>query len=175
MIHSLHLARNISMTFLQTIATFISNNPLLPFTFVFCFFLFYLAFLHYKLHVFTRGQNASSLETLMNECISGIAKIEERNELISKHALSLDMRVSHALRNVQTIRYKAFETNGSNQSFSIAFLNEKGTGVVITSLHAHDRISTFAKPIEKYESIYDLTEEEISVINDAKIAHKTNH
>jgi len=86
--------------------------------------------------------------------------------------LSLDTRVSFALRNAQTIRYKAFETGGSSQSFSIALLNEKGFGVVITSLHARDRINTFAKPIEKYTSTYDLTDEEKSVINDAKTAHK---
>lgn len=113
-----------------------------------------------------------SLETLMRECVQSVAKIEERNEIISKHALTLNERVSHALRNAQTIRYKAFDANGSNQSFSIALVNEKGNGVIITSLHAHDRISTFAKPIERYESVYDLTEEEHSVLNDAKTSHK---
>lgn len=163
------------MTFFSSVANFITSYSIISFTFAFCFFLFYLAYLHYKLHVFTRGQNATSLESLMKECVDGITKIEERNELISKHALSLDTRVSHALRNAEMIRYKAFETNGSNQSFSVALLNEKGSGIVITSLHAHDRISTFAKPIEKYDSTYDLTEEEKSVIAEAKKAHKLNH
>jgi len=163
------------MSLITIISNFMTNYPIIPFTVAFCFFLFYLAYLHYKLHMFTRGQNATSLESLMKECVDGIAKIEERNELISKHALSLDIRVSHALRNAQMIRYKAFETNGSNQSFSVALLNEKGGGVVITSLHAHDRISTFAKPIEKYTSSYDLTEEEKSVISEAKNSHKNNH
>lgn len=164
-----------TMSFLSPISNFITTYPIIPFTIAFCFFLFYLAYLHYKLHIFTRGQGAISLESLMKECVEGIAKMEERNELISKHALSLDTRVSHAIRNAQMIRYKAFETNGSNQSFSIALLNEKGSGVVITSLHAHDRISTFAKPIEKYASSYDLTEEEMAVINEAKTAHKNSH
>lgn len=112
----------------------------------------------------------------MQQCVESVAKIEERNEVISKHALTLDERVSHAIRNAQTIRYKAFDANGSNQSFSVALVNEKGNGVVISSLHSRDRMSTFAKPIEKYESSYDLTEEELAVLDDAKISHKaTDH
>ena len=72
---------------------------------------------------------------------------------------------------VQTIRYKAYDASGSNQSFSIALLNEHGNGVVISSLHSHDRMSTFAKPIQKYESSYGLTEEEVLVVEDAKKEH----
>ena len=113
---------------------------------------FYIFYLHFRLNKFMRGASAISLEQTIKECISGITEIQKKNELISEHAISLDARVSNALRNAQTIRYKAFEVNGSNQSFSIALLNEKGNGVVISSLHARDRISTFAKPIEKYTS-----------------------
>jgi len=137
--------------------------------------LIYTIYLHRKLTHFTRGATGVSLEEVLKGCVDSVKDIEEKNELISKHALSLDTRVSHALRNAQTIRYKAFETNGSNQSFSIALLNEKGSGVVISSLHSHERISTFAKPVEKYASTYELTEEELAVINDAKKEHKQNH
>ena len=111
----------------------------------------------------------------MKQCVDSVAAIEKKNELISEHALTLNTKVAHALRNAQIIRYKAFEVNGSNQSFSIALLNEKGNGVVISSLHARDRISTFAKPIGSYKSTYDLTEEELHVLEESKNAHKINH
>jgi hypothetical protein len=153
---------------------FIAAFPSIPLAFALCFLFLYTVHLHYKLSRFTRGQNAASLESLMQACVDSVAKIEERNELISKHALTLDERVSHALRNAQTIRYKAFDANGSNQSFSVALVNEKGSGVVISSLHSRDRMSTFAKPIESYTSTYDLTEEELQVIEDAKKQHKNS-
>jgi hypothetical protein len=108
-------------------------------------------------------------------CITNAEAIEKRNELISKHAELLDEKISHSLRNAQTIRYKAFDANGSNQSFSVALINEKGNGVVLSSLHAHDRMSTFAKPLENYESTYELTEEELAVIDDARAAHKSQN
>lgn len=160
------------MQFITPLINFVVTFPTIPIALAFFFLSIYTVYLHRKIAIFTRGQNALSLESLMKECVESVAKIEERNEIISKHALTLDERVSHALRNAQMIRYKAFDANGSNQSFSIALVNEKGNGVVISSLHAHDRISTFAKPIEKYESSYDLTEEELAVIHDAKTSHK---
>lgn len=163
------------MTTLQPVITFVTAFPTIPIAIAFFFLLLYTLYLHKKLHTFTRGQNAMSLEELMRACIDGVTKIEERNETISKHALGLEERLTHALRNAQTIRYKAFDANGSNQSFSIALINEKGNGVVISSLHSRDRMSTFAKPIEKYTSTYDLTEEEIAVIQDAKKSHKETH
>lgn len=149
----------------------INNSSLILSIIIFAIFI-YTIYLHKKINSLTRGKSGASLEKIIKDCIDSVSEIEKKNELISKHAISLDTRVSYALRNAQIIRYKAFETNGSNQSFSIALLNEKGYGVVISALHAHDRISTFAKPIEKYTSTYELTEEEMSVIKDAKTAHK---
>ena len=155
--------------------SFIETFPYIPIAVAVVLLLLYIVYLHVKINRFTRGATGASLETLIKKCIDSVIEIEKRNELISEHALSLDTRVSQSLRNAQTIRYKAFEAGGSNQSFSIALLNEKGNGVVITSLHARDRISTFAKPIEKYLSSYDLTEEEQEVIEESKKAHKKSN
>ncbi len=152
--------------------TFIIDNPTIPLGAALIVLLLYTAYLHHKMYRFTRGKTSLSLEELMRACVDGVAKIEERNELISKHALLLDEKISHAIRNTQTLRYKAFDTNSSNQSFSIAFVNERGNGVVISSLHAHDRMSTFAKPIENYKSTYELTEEEKQTLDDARNTHR---
>ena len=134
--------------------------------------LIYALYLDRKISKFTKGNSGASLEEVIASCIKAAEKIEERNELISKHAVTLEDRVSHAIRNVETMRYKAFDQNSSNQSFSIALLNEQGNGVIISSLHSHDRMSTFAKPIVAYESDYELTEEEEAVIANSKKAHK---
>ena len=131
----------------------------------------YTIYLHYKLRRFTRGATGASLETLIHDALTHTKKIEEENALIKKHAYSLDTRVATSLRNAQIIRYKALETGGSNQSFSVALLNDQGDGIVLTSLYVRDRVNTFAKPIQKYGSTYELTEEEVSVIRDAKKAH----
>lgn len=143
-----------------------------PFLIVLLFI--YIIFLHNKISKFTKGSSASSLEDIINDTLSKSISIAKRNEEIEDHAFSLDKKTKNSIRNVQTIRYKAFETNGSNQSFSTALLNEKGDGVVITSLHQNDSVRTFAKPIEKYKSNYDLTDEEKEVIEKSKNEHKEN-
>jgi hypothetical protein len=159
------------MELFSTLSHFVIMYPSIPLGIAVILLLIYTAYLHHKIHRFTRGKTSLSLEDVMRECVDGISKIEERNELISKHALLLDEKISHTIRNVETVRYKAFDTNGSHQSFSIAFLNEQGNGVILSTLHAHDRVSTFAKPIQNYTSLYELTEEETTVLQDAQAKH----
>jgi hypothetical protein len=156
---------------LSFIPSIILDYPVIPVACALVLVLIYTIYLHYRIRQLTKGNGGMSLESTIHTALAHAKEVQEENKLIREHAISLDTRVSHALRNAQTIRYKAFEVGGSNQSFSISLLNELGSGVVITSLHARDRISTFAKPIEKYKSTYDLTEEELSVIAEAKNAH----
>jgi hypothetical protein len=134
----------------------------------------YVFYLDHKIVLLTRGKNGASLEESIHACLASVVAIEERNEAITQHALTLEEKVSHSLRNAKTLRYKAFDMNGSNQSFSIALVNEHGNGVVISSLHTHERMSTFAKPIEKYTSSYELTEEELRVLEEARNEHKVS-
>ena len=157
---------------MQFIFSFFTLHPLLILSLALFIVVIYALYLDRKIYTLTRGKTGASLEEIIQSCVESVEKIEKRNELISKHALSLDERVSHSLRNIQTLRYKAYDANGSNQSFSIALLNEKGNGVIISSLHSRDRMSTFAKPVVNYESSYELTEEEVAVIAEAKKEHK---
>ena len=152
--------------------SYIIAHPAIPLAVCFVVLLAYVFYLDHKIVVLTRGRSGATLEDVIKECLLSTSEIEKRNELISKHSLMLEEKVSHAIRNAQTLRFKAYEVNGSNQSFSVALLNERGCGVVLSSLHSHDRMSTFAKPIENYESTYELTEEEQYVIEEAKAAHK---
>jgi hypothetical protein len=131
----------------------------------------YALYLDRKIVALTRGKDGASLEDIIRTCITNAEAIEKQNSMITKHTELLEGKISHSLRNAQTIRYKAFDANGSNQSFSVALVNEKGNGLVLSSLHSHDRMSTFAKPLENYESTYELTEEELAVIDDARAAH----
>ena len=156
----------------SSVVAILSSLPIIPLSAAIIVLLCYTLFLHYKILRFTKGGSGASLEEVIRKCVDGVAKIEERNELISKHALILEERVAHSIRNAQTLRYKAFDTNSSNQSFSVALVNEKGNGVVISSLHAHDRMSTFAKPIENYKSAYELTEEELATLDEARTMHR---
>lgn len=170
MLQSVYLMADFSLSWLHPIFL----NPSLLLAVLLFIVVCYALYLDHKVVVLTRGQSGASLEDIIKACIISVEAIEKRNELITSHAAVLHEKMSHALRNAQTIRYKAYDASGSNQSFSIALVNEKGNGVVISSLHTHDRMSTFAKPIENYESTYELTEEELAVLDDARAAHQSS-
>jgi spore germination protein GerM len=129
-------------------------------------------FLILRLRTIFKGSNAESLLPLLNECTENIKFLQKQDEMLGDHAISLEERTSQAIRNVSTVRFKAFETGTSNQSFAIALVNEQGDGVVLSSLHHRDRVATYAKPVSKYTSDYDLSDEEKQVLKDSQTAHK---
>lgn len=119
-----------------------------------------------------RGESGKNLESIIREYLDKVDNLKEHDELIAKHAIDLEKRLSQCVRNVSTVRFKAFDSNSSNQSFAIALLNEQGNGVILSSLHHRDRFSMFAKPVSNYTSTHDLTDEEKGVLEEAKTAHK---
>lgn len=153
---------------------FLNSSYTIP-TLVIIIFVLLFAVIHiyHKLSVFTRGENGKNLESVIREYLDKVDELKKHDELIAKHALEIESRLSQCIRNVSTVRFKAFDQNSSNQSFAISLLNEHGDGVIISSLHHRDRVSIFAKPIVKYISNHDLTEEEINVLEDSKKSHRS--
>ena len=79
-------------------------------------------------------------------------------------------KLQNSVQNVEIMRFNPFKSEGigGDQSFAIAFLNKKGDGAVMSSLYARDKVSVFAKPIENWQSKYELSEEENIVLEKVK-------
>lgn len=72
------------------------------------------------------------------------------------------------MQKVALIRYNPYDDAGGDQSFSFVLLDDKGNGVVVTSLHARSGTRVFAKPvIEGQSSKYQFSKEEEEVIKKA--------
>ncbi len=153
---------------MQHILTLIFANPALPLSISLGVLIIYVFYLDHRITILTRGKNGATLEDTLTNCIASVATVEEKNEFISKYLLSLDDRLKTSVRNAHSLRYKALESSASNQSFSVALIDETGNGVVLSSLHHRDRTSFYAKPINAFESEFELTEEEQYVLNEAK-------
>ena len=63
------------------------------------------------------------------------------------------------------VRFNPFREIGGDHSFSLAILDGKDTGIVITGLHTRERTRIYAKTIEKGKSNLDLSAEEKKAIN----------
>ena len=72
------------------------------------------------------------------------------------------------VQRVQLIRYNPYDDTGGDQSFSLALLDDKGNGIVVTSLHARSGTRVFAKPILLGKGTkHHLSEEEEKVVQAA--------
>ncbi len=128
-----------------------------------------------KIKLFTLGTGITNLEELFKALRTDIRVLGEwKNQSIDMFK-QIDTRLQKSIRGVETVRFNPFKGTGvgGNQSFATAFIDEKGNGVVFSSLHARDRISIFSKPLSNFISTYELSEEERAVIEKAKNSIKT--
>ena len=81
---------------------------------------------------------------------------------------ALRTQVSLCIQRVGLVRYDAFDNMGGKLSFSTALLNEHATGCVISALVARDQTRVYAKPVVEGASAFNLSEEEIQAIEQAR-------
>ncbi|MCW9054671.1 MAG: DUF4446 family protein [Candidatus Pacebacteria bacterium] len=130
--------------------------------------------LEIKVRRLLMGKDARSLEDTIKNIRDGHSRLSLFQNEVEQYLQSVEVRLRRSVQGVGTIRFNPFKGvgTGGNQSFSTAFLNEDGDGVVISTLYARDRMSFFSKPIEKFASPHELSDEEKEAIQRAKLAMK---
>jgi len=126
--------------------------------------------LEIKIKRLLKGKNARSLEDTIVGTMTNLEKLNEFQREAVTHFGSMEKRLRRSIQAVETVRFNPFKGSGEggNQSFSTSFTSENGDGVVLSSLYSRDRVSVFSKPLEKFESKFELTEEEKEVIKNSK-------
>ncbi len=82
----------------------------------------------------------------------------------------IEERLKQAIKRTDIVRFNAWGDTTGAQSFAIALVDETGTGVIISTLYARDRMTVFAKKITAWESETELTEEEqTALLNQKKL------
>lgn len=97
------------------------------------------------------------------------AKFKELLEGVSGFEGDLDkLKERRYIQKVSLIRYNPYGDTGGDQSFTLALLDDKGTGIVLTSLHARSGTRVFAKDVLGGKSNkYQFSKEEEEVIKKA--------
>lgn len=123
-----------------------------------------------RISKFMKGKDAKSLEETVESIIKDINILRRYRTDATAYLETVENRLKGSVQCVETLRFNPFKGagEGGNQSFATAFVNERGEGVVISSLHTRDRITVFAKPVREFSSEHELTEEERHVIQKAK-------
>lgn len=82
--------------------------------------------------------------------------------------MELKASMSNAVQAAGFVKYDAFPDVGGEQSFSVAFTNPQGDGVVVSSLHGRANTRVYAKPVKNWGSEHSLSAEEIKAIEQAR-------
>ncbi|MBU3181788.1 DUF4446 family protein [Clostridium psychrophilum] len=117
-----------------------------------------------------RGASTKNLEEIVISYLDKIDEVKKENEIMKQLYEQINGRLTSCVQKTSIIRYKAFEDMGSDLSFSLALLDANSNGVILTSIYGRDESTTYAKPIDKGISRYELSNEENKVLEQAIIS-----
>jgi hypothetical protein len=121
---------------------------------------------HYKKLV--RGSRGSDLKTVLEHLLSSQGKLAENIKKIESDIQFLGKQSQLAIKKVGLVRFSPYSGTGGNQSFTLALLNEKDTGVILLSLHSREGTRIYIKPVLNGESSLELSKEEKQAVLEAK-------
>ncbi|MBX4210530.1 DUF4446 family protein [Candidatus Parcubacteria bacterium] len=126
--------------------------------------------LEIKINRLLRGKKSINLEDSILHIVEELKDLHSFKDVSKKYYEDVERRLKRSIQAVETVRFNPFRGtgDGGNQSFAISFTNEHGDGVVVSSLNARDRLSLFSKPLKKYSSDFELSDEESDVVARAR-------
>ena len=94
--------------------------------------------------------------------------LPEDPRALRQEVAALKAESSQALRHVAVVRYDAFTDTGGQLSWSLALLDDSGSGVVVTAIQGRNESRTYAKNVAGWVSDTQLSPEEEDAITNAR-------
>ena len=120
---------------------------------------------------FTIFRGEASETDVLSSMLEHINKVNDLEITVSKlnNAVLLAKRdVAVSLRHVAVVRFSAIQDMGGQYSFSMALLDDDGTGFVLTCIQNQTTSRVYAKPVINRNSDIPLSPEELQAITSAK-------
>lgn len=105
-----------------------------------------------------------NLESIIQQLISKQENYLNQLQAVEGRVAGIEARLPEHIDRVAVLRYNAFPDVGGNLSFSVALLNQKGSGLVISGIHGRSGTLIYAKDIQSFSSSHPLSEEEQQAI-----------
>lgn len=110
------------------------------------------------------------LKKVLEKVLATEVENKKTIKMLGKEIDRLEDEGQFHVQKVGLIRFNPFQETGGDHSFSIALLDGKDTGVVLTGLHTRERTRVYAKAIKKGKSEHELSNEEKKAFTKAKKA-----
>lgn len=120
-----------------------------------------------RITVLLRGKDGKNLEESINQSSKDILQIALSLEKISQQMHVQEEMMAATIKKLGIVRFNPFNNTGGDQSFAIALLNSKNSGLVLSSLYLREGTRIYAKPVHDLKSNYPLSKEEEEAIKKA--------
>jgi uncharacterized protein YlxW (UPF0749 family) len=87
---------------------------------------------------------------------------------LRQEVAALKAEAAQAMRHVAVVRYDAFADTGGQLSWSMALLDDSGSGVVLTAIQGRNDSRSYAKNVAGWTSETQLSPEEEDAISNAR-------
>jgi hypothetical protein len=108
--------------------------------------------------------NEGNLESIIQQLTRKQEDTLARLGFLEGRIANFEAQLPEHIDRVALIRYKGFPDVGGDLSFSLALLNQKGSGLVLTGIHGRSETRIYAKGVESLKSVHPLSEEEQQAI-----------
>jgi hypothetical protein len=105
--------------------------------------------------------------SLLERHVNEVAALRGEVAGLRAYADQLRELERQTISRVGTVRYDAFEDMGGRLSFSMALLDERGDGVIVSAINGRTDTRVYAKPVTGGTSPHNLSEEEVAAIEQA--------
>jgi len=120
---------------------------------------------------FFRKLTKGTKESELLKVLGRILEVQEENSRsisgIEKEIKRIDGEGKGHVQKVGIIRFNPFKETGGDHSFSLALLDGKDSGIIVTCLHTRERTRVYMKGIKKGKSELELSSEEKKALEKA--------
>jgi Protein of unknown function (DUF4446) len=110
------------------------------------------------------GAPQEDLLAVVSRQIEVTEQLQRKLAAIAADTARLGERLATAVKTVGVTRYDAFPDVGGQLSFSAAFLDESGDGMVLSIINGRSDSRSYAKVVRGGQSEYQLSDEEQAAI-----------
>jgi hypothetical protein len=110
------------------------------------------------------GAGGEDLLAAVARQVEATERLRGKLNLVGRETAQLRQRVSNLVGTVGLTRYDAFPEVGGHLSWSAAFLDEAGDGVVLSTINGRSETRSYAKPVRGGRSEHSLSDEERAAI-----------
>ena len=108
----------------------------------------------------TKGTKEGNLKTVLESVLESQVKTKEELEKLKVFVKKLEKQTTFSIQKLGLVRFNPFDDLGGDHSFTLAVLDGRQNGIIITSLHSRERTRIYMKRVKNGKSEHELSKEE---------------